>query len=94
MAETQVLIVGAGPTGPAMALWLARLGAPFGLSKRTVGQDRPPARWRCMRAHSNSTASSVSPMRLSGAGIKAETFRLREGGREMAVLNLVILARD
>src|SRR5262245_52161338 len=37
MAEPQVLIVGAGPTGLALALWLARAGTPFRLIDRKSG---------------------------------------------------------
>src|SRR5262245_21420508 len=37
MGESQVLIVGAGPTGLALALWLARAGTPFRLIDRKAG---------------------------------------------------------
>jgi len=38
--KTEVLVVGAGPTGLAMGLWLARLGVPF----RIVDKNPEPAR--------------------------------------------------
>src|SRR5690349_7100524 len=41
MEPTSVLIVGAGPTGLAMGIELARQGVPF----RIVGKAHEPARW-------------------------------------------------
>src|SRR6184192_2221823 len=35
MAQTDVLIVGAGPTGLVLALWLARLGVPVRIVDKT-----------------------------------------------------------
>src|SRR4051794_21028453 len=37
MADPQVLIVGAGPTGLVLALWLAKAGVPFRLIDRKAG---------------------------------------------------------
>lgn len=37
MSEPKLLIVGAGPTGLVLALWLARIGTPFRLIDRKVG---------------------------------------------------------
>ena len=37
MSRPQVLIVGAGPTGLVLALWLARVGTPFRLIDKNSG---------------------------------------------------------
>jgi 2-polyprenyl-6-methoxyphenol hydroxylase-like FAD-dependent oxidoreductase len=86
MAETQVLIVGAGPTGLVMALWLARLGVRFRIVEKHGG---PGQTSRAMAVH----ARSLEFYRQLGfadeavrAGIKLERLRLREGGREVALL--------
>jgi 2-polyprenyl-6-methoxyphenol hydroxylase-like FAD-dependent oxidoreductase len=86
MAETQVLIVGAGPTGLVMALWLARLGVRFRIVEK---HDGPGQTSRAMAVH----ARTLEFYRQLGfadeavrAGIKLERLRLREGGREVALL--------
>ena len=86
MASSQVLIVGAGPTGLVMALWLARLGVPFRIIDKHNG---PGQTSRAMAVH----ARTLEFYRQLGfadeavrAGIKVERLRLREGGREVAQL--------
>lgn len=85
--DPQVLIVGAGPTGLAMALWLAKLGTPFRIIEKNSG---PGQTSRAMAVH----ARTLEFYRQLGfadetvrRGIKTERFRIREGGREVAVLN-------
>ena len=53
MANSQVLIVGAGPTGLVMALWLARLGVPFRIIDKHSDRDRLLVQWRSMRGPSS-----------------------------------------
>jgi 2-polyprenyl-6-methoxyphenol hydroxylase-like FAD-dependent oxidoreductase len=86
MRDPQVLIVGAGPTGLVMALWLARLGVPLRIIERRSG---PGQTSRAMAVH----ARTLEFYRQLGfadeiveAGIKVERLRLRERGREIAVL--------
>src|SRR4051812_2743439 len=87
MADPQVLIVGAGPTGLVMALWLARLGVPFRIIEKHSG---PGQTSRAMAVH----ARTLEFYRQLGfadevvqAGIKLERLRLRQRGRELALLN-------
>jgi hypothetical protein len=54
MTHSDVLIIGAGPTGLVLALWLAS-------STRRRSPARPRVPWRFMRAPSNSTGNSTSP---------------------------------
>ena len=50
MARSDVLIVGAGPTGLVLALWLSKLGLkPRVSSTKLLSQERHRARWRSMR---------------------------------------------
>lgn len=60
--EPPVLIVGAGPTGLVLALWLTRLGMPVRIVDKTAEPEPPHARWRCRRARSSFTVRSVSRM--------------------------------
>jgi 2-polyprenyl-6-methoxyphenol hydroxylase-like FAD-dependent oxidoreductase len=62
MARSDVLIVGAGPTGLVLALWLTKLGAKTRIIDKTAMPARPPALSRFMRERSSSTVSSISPV--------------------------------
>ncbi len=85
--DPQVLIVGAGPTGLVMALWLARLGTPFRIIDKNSGLGQTS---RAMAVHAR-TLEFYRQLDIAEEtvrrGIKVERFRLREGSREMAVLN-------
>jgi 2-polyprenyl-6-methoxyphenol hydroxylase-like FAD-dependent oxidoreductase len=86
MAETEVLIVGAGPTGLVMALWLARLGVPFRIIEKHAGPGRTS---RAMAVHAR-TLEFYHQLGFADeavrGGIKVERLRLRERGREVALL--------
>ena len=71
MAQTQVLVAGAGPTGLVLALWLTKLG----VCRADRRPDRPSpeqrrGRWPCRPARWSSTARSASPMRWSSAATR------------------------
>ncbi len=72
MTRSDVLIVGAGPTGLVLALWLTRLGVhgPHHRQDRRR-RARPRGRWRCRRAPWSSTGSSISPTPCSSAATGA-----------------------
>jgi 2-polyprenyl-6-methoxyphenol hydroxylase-like FAD-dependent oxidoreductase len=87
MSEPQVLIVGAGPTGLVMALWLAKVNVPFRIIDKNSG---PGQTSRAMAVH----ARTLEFYRQLGIaeevadhGIKVERLRLHEGGTETGVLN-------
>ena len=61
MAEGSVLIVGAGPTGLVLALWLTKLGVEVSIIDKTAEPGTTRAPWPSRRARSNSTGSSISP---------------------------------
>ena len=65
-ASEDVLIVGAGPTGLVLALWLAKLGVRARIvDKATAAAARRRARSRSRPARSSSTSRSGSPTRSS-----------------------------
>ena len=61
----QVLIVGAGPTGLVLALWLTKLGVGVASSTRPPSPEPPRAPWPCRRERWSCTASSTWPRRSS-----------------------------
>ena len=84
MPERNVLIVGAGPTGLALALELARRGVPFRIVER---HDGPGQASRAMAVH----ARTLEFYRQLGfadevvaRGFKMERAHLREGDHEVA----------
>jgi 2-polyprenyl-6-methoxyphenol hydroxylase-like FAD-dependent oxidoreductase len=86
MADSQVLIVGAGPTGLVMALWLARLGVPFRIIDKQSGPGQT-SRAMVIQARTLEFYRQLGfAEEVLQAGIKVERLRLLEGGREVAVL--------
>lgn len=88
MAATQILIVGAGPTGLVLALALAHRGVSF----RIVDQNSGPGQAsRAMAVHAR-TLEFYDQLGLAEAamalGIRMETVHLREGGDEIATIPL------
>jgi 2-polyprenyl-6-methoxyphenol hydroxylase-like FAD-dependent oxidoreductase len=86
MADSQVLIVGAGPTGLVMALSLARLGVSFRIIDKHSGPGQT-SRAMVIQARTLEFYGQLGlAEEVAQAGIKVEQLRLREGSREMAVL--------
>ncbi len=54
---SDVLIIGAGPTGLVLALWLRRQGVKVRIIDKTPGPALPPGPWRCRREPLSCTAS-------------------------------------
>ena len=86
--DAKVLIVGAGPTGLAMALWLARSGVAVRIVERSRG---PGEASRAIAVH----ARTLELYRQLGidreivaAGILVERLMLRRGRREIAALRI------
>ena len=86
--NTKVLIVGAGPTGLVLAIWLARLGIPFRIIDKNCG---PGLASRAMAVH----ARTLEFYRQLGfadevinSGIRLDHFYLRKNGKSFAELNL------
>jgi len=59
MKQSDVLIIGAGPTGLVLALWLTKLGVKARIIDKRQSPARPRGRWRCRRQLSSYTASST-----------------------------------
>jgi 2-polyprenyl-6-methoxyphenol hydroxylase-like FAD-dependent oxidoreductase len=62
MTRSEVLIVGAGPTGLVLALWLTKLGVKVRIVDKTAEPGTTPARSPFMRERSNFIASLISPI--------------------------------
>ena len=71
MARCDDLIVGAGPTGLVLALWLTKLGVKVRIIDKTA-EPAPTTRalWRSRRGRSSSTASSIWPVPSCRGAIK------------------------
>jgi 2-polyprenyl-6-methoxyphenol hydroxylase-like FAD-dependent oxidoreductase len=86
MTRAPVLIVGAGPTGLVLALWLAKRGIPHRIIDRHSG---PGLQSRAMVVQAR-TLEFYRQLRFSeevvSAGIIANTIHLKQGSREVAQL--------
>ncbi|WP_149537725.1 FAD-dependent monooxygenase [Siccirubricoccus phaeus] len=88
MPQTQVLIVGAGPTGLVLAIQLARRGIACRIIDRASG---PGEASRAMAVHARTLEFYRQfgfAERVVAAGIPMAALRLREAGREVARLDL------
>lgn len=88
MAEPQILIVGAGPTGLVLALWLAKVGVPFRLIDRKA---EPGGASRAMAVQ----ARTIEFYRQLGfaeevitAGFRMDHVHVRNRSGEIATINL------
>lgn len=93
MSPLQILIVGAGPTGLVLALWLAKVGVPFRLIDRKAG---PGEASRAMAVQ----ARSLEFYRQLGfadeviaAGFRLDRAHLRNRFGEMGTVNLGDIGR-
>ena len=86
--DTEVLIVGAGPTGLAMALWLARLEVPFRIIDR---HPQPAAESRALAVHAR-TLELYAQAGFAGTaianGVKLDALNLWARGRHAAHVEL------
>src|SRR5947199_10795782 len=94
MGEPQVLIVGAGPTGLALAFWLARAGTPFRLIDRKAG---PGEGSRAMAVQAR-TLEFYRQLGIAddviASGFRLDRVHLRNGRREIAVVPLGDVGKD
>lgn len=94
MSQTEVLIVGAGPTGLNLALRLARDGIDFRIIDRASG---PGEASRAMAVHAR-TLEFYRQLGLAdeivAAGIPAKAMHLRAGGKRAATLSFEDIGRD
>jgi len=85
--DTDVLIVGAGPAGLALAICLSRAGfAPVVVDRLTAGQNT--SRAAVIHAHTLEVLESLGlGSRLRAQGLVLTRFRVREGDAVLATLN-------
>jgi 2-polyprenyl-6-methoxyphenol hydroxylase-like FAD-dependent oxidoreductase len=88
MARPQVLIVGAGPTGLVLALWLARSGTPF----RLIDRKAQPAEGSRAMAVQARTLEFYRQLGIAdeviAGGFRLERIHLRDESREIAAVPL------
>ncbi|MFJ5546315.1 FAD-dependent oxidoreductase [Streptomyces sp. NPDC093225] len=89
-ATTHVAIVGAGPTGLALAVTLAGAGIDFVLLDR-LAEGANTSRAAVVHARTLEVLDELAPSRalsaeLIGRGIPVSTFRIRDGARPLAAI--------
>src|SRR6476659_3825676 len=88
MDEPQVLLVGAGPNGLVLALWLARAGVPFRLIDRKLG---PGEGSRAMAVQAR-TLEFYRQLGIAddvvAGGFRMERLHVRNRWRELAAIPL------
>ena len=93
VGRAQVLIVGAGPTGLVLALWLARAGAPFRLIDKNGG---PGQASRAMAVQARTLEFyrqlGIADDVIAG-GFRLDRIHLRNRRREIAAVRSATSAR-
>jgi len=88
MSATQVLIVGAGPTGLVLALRLAHHGIPFRIIEKNSGAGQA-SRAMAVQARTLEFYQQLGfADQVVARGIKMKAVHLREGGDEVAKFSL------
>ena len=87
MSDSQVLIVGAGPTGLVLGLCLAHRGIPFRIIDKNSGPGQA-SRATVVQARTLEFYQQLGfADEVVARGIQLESFRLREHGRDVAKLS-------
>src|SRR3954471_21148063 len=93
MGDPQVLIVGAGPTGLVLAIWLAKVGVPFRLIERHVG---PGEASRAMAVQARTLEFyrqlGIVDAVLAG-GFRIHRIHLRNESGELATVSLADIGK-
>ena len=88
MSQPQVLIVGAGPTGLVLALWLARAGVPFRLIEKNSGPGQA-SRAMAVQARTLEFYRQLGMAdEVVAAGFRLDRLHLRNRVRELTVVPL------
>src|SRR3954447_23682135 len=88
VSSPQVLIVGAGPTGLILALWLARAGTPFRLIDKNSGPGQA-SRAMAVQARTLEFYRQLGIAdQVVAAGFQLDRLHLRNRSRELAVVTL------
>jgi 2-polyprenyl-6-methoxyphenol hydroxylase-like FAD-dependent oxidoreductase len=94
VGQPQVLIVGAGPTGLVLALWLARTGVPFRLVEKNSGPGHA-SRAMAVQARTLEFYRQVGIAEaVVAAGFRLDRLHLRNRVRELTVVPLGDVGSD